>query len=227
MVRNFNGMKIRQLRQSDGKTQEELANALGVTKQCVSQWENNSRYPDILLLPKIAEYFDITIDELYEHVDKKEKMPDNYVYLKNLVDDAFVTYDYLPKHLVFASKIFATLFEDYFDEEKLFESFVIDFSKDLYYDKEFVFWVACACTYIQTLKKFSISLSDKIKAENIFSFILACSCNNIIAKEKIPLRKNIKEYISKTYIEHSGTLGVLYIRSKDENYINISEWSAE
>ena len=52
------------LRREKGITQEDLANFLGVTKASVSKWETRQSYPDILLLPQIAAYFNITIDEL-------------------------------------------------------------------------------------------------------------------------------------------------------------------
>lgn len=52
-------------RKKTGITQEELANALGVTNQAVSKWESGKCAPDIQLLPYIAEYFNISIDELF------------------------------------------------------------------------------------------------------------------------------------------------------------------
>ena len=55
------GEKIKQLRRRDGRKQEDLANALGVSPQAVSRWEANGGYPDIGLLPAIANYFNITI----------------------------------------------------------------------------------------------------------------------------------------------------------------------
>ena len=61
--------KLRVLRQQKNITQEELANQLGITKQSVGKWERGEGYPDITLLPKIALYFGITVDELL-NVDK-------------------------------------------------------------------------------------------------------------------------------------------------------------
>ena len=56
--------KLRVLRQQKNITQEELANQLGITKQSVGKWERGEGYPDITLLPRIALYFDVTVDEL-------------------------------------------------------------------------------------------------------------------------------------------------------------------
>lgn len=55
---------IRNKRREKNVTQDELAQALGVTFQSVSRWENGVAYPDIELIPKIALFFGITTDEL-------------------------------------------------------------------------------------------------------------------------------------------------------------------
>ncbi len=58
------GQIISELRKSKGSTQEELANAVGISAQAVSKWENGGM-PDTELLPAIADFFDIPIDRLF------------------------------------------------------------------------------------------------------------------------------------------------------------------
>lgn len=67
------GEKIRTLRQRDGRTQEMLATAIGVTPQAVSRWEAESSYPDVENIPAIADFFGISIDALFGYDDKRDR----------------------------------------------------------------------------------------------------------------------------------------------------------
>ena len=58
------GLKIQELRKQKHITQEELAAELGVTAAAVSKWENGYTLPDILMLTALADFFDVTTDEL-------------------------------------------------------------------------------------------------------------------------------------------------------------------
>lgn len=58
--------KLKELRKAKNVSQEKFAEFLGVSYQAVSKWENNITSPDILLLPDIARYFGITVDELLQ-----------------------------------------------------------------------------------------------------------------------------------------------------------------
>jgi len=61
------GRKIHTLRKNKHLTQEQLAEALSVSAQSVSKWENQISTPDVALLPIIARYFGITMDELFNY----------------------------------------------------------------------------------------------------------------------------------------------------------------
>ena len=66
------GTTIRELRRRDDRTQEELAALLGVTAQAVSRWESGGCYPDMEMIPAIANVFGISIDELFGYQGKRE-----------------------------------------------------------------------------------------------------------------------------------------------------------
>ena len=56
--------KLQELRKARGLTQEELAEALFVSRTAISKWESGRGYPSIDSLKQIANYFSISIDEL-------------------------------------------------------------------------------------------------------------------------------------------------------------------
>ena len=58
------GRKIAELRKAHNMTQFELADALGISFQAVSNWERGASMPDISKLPELAEIFGVTIDEI-------------------------------------------------------------------------------------------------------------------------------------------------------------------
>ena len=72
------GKKLYDLRKQSSFTQDYVAEKLGVSAQAVSKWENDIACPDIMTLPKIAEIYGITIDELF----KNEEVQSNVKYEK-------------------------------------------------------------------------------------------------------------------------------------------------
>ncbi len=82
------GKKIKQLRTNKGVTQDALANALGVTYQAVSRWENETTMPDISLLPQISVFFGVSIDELFEFTEESQyERIENMLNEKSLLTD--------------------------------------------------------------------------------------------------------------------------------------------
>lgn len=80
--------QIRTHRLRNNMTQEKLAEALNVTSQAISKWENGLSYPDISLLPELSAILGITIDALFEsssetHLKRIDGMITNEVCLSN------------------------------------------------------------------------------------------------------------------------------------------------
>ncbi len=62
------GNNIMILRKENGLTQEQLANALGISYQAVSKWETGNACPDISTLPLLADLFSVSVDQLIGRV---------------------------------------------------------------------------------------------------------------------------------------------------------------
>ena len=89
------GEKIKELRKKYSITQDKFSEYLGVTSQAVSRWENGTCYPDVDLFPSIANFFNITIDELFEsdRTQKRQKDLTWEIYQKSAhgyIDDAII-----------------------------------------------------------------------------------------------------------------------------------------
>ncbi|MDY2843004.1 helix-turn-helix transcriptional regulator [uncultured Treponema sp.] len=84
--------RIRELRGSRGISQIQLAGKLGVTKQSVSNWENDNILPSIEMLVKIANFFEVSTDYLLGLDNKRtldvENLTENQIsHIQLIVDD--------------------------------------------------------------------------------------------------------------------------------------------
>ena len=67
------GAMIAAMRKEQGMTQLELAEKMGVTDKAVSKWERDLSFPDVNSIPRLAEIFDVTVDEIMQvKSDSKE-----------------------------------------------------------------------------------------------------------------------------------------------------------
>ncbi|WP_203663740.1 helix-turn-helix domain-containing protein [Lacticaseibacillus sp. 53-4] len=64
------GDRLKKLR-GDGRTQEDVAKAVGVSRAAYSHFENNRNEPDNDTLKKLAQYYDVSIDYLLGRTDKR------------------------------------------------------------------------------------------------------------------------------------------------------------
>lgn len=83
------GENIRRLRRLRDLTQEEVAAHLGISFQSISKWERGDGYPDITMLPALANYFDVSVDELIgmDEIAKSKKYDEiNHLWRENNAD---------------------------------------------------------------------------------------------------------------------------------------------
>ncbi len=86
------GERIRELRESRGLSQVQLAKRLGKSKQSVSNWENNNILPSIEMLIRLAEVFHVSCDYLLEidnktYLDVEGLSAQELAHLQLLIDD--------------------------------------------------------------------------------------------------------------------------------------------
>lgn len=102
--------RIKSLRKEKGLTQSQLADMLSVTDKAVSKWEVGEANPDITLLPKISQIFDVTLDYLLtgkvedEQISMDDMDPDKRIHLLIKKDDAEnfhkYAYDAIPNYRI-------------------------------------------------------------------------------------------------------------------------------
>ena len=84
--------KLRNLRRDFNISQVELANKLCVTKQCVSNWENDNILPSVEMLIKLAKFFNVSTDYLLgldsdNVIDVSGLTNTEVAHIKLLIDD--------------------------------------------------------------------------------------------------------------------------------------------
>ena len=84
--------RIKELRQAKRMTQVDLAKSLGLTKQCVSNCENDNVLPSVEMLSRIADFFGVSTDYLLcrddgQTLDVNGLSPDEIAHLQEIVND--------------------------------------------------------------------------------------------------------------------------------------------
>ncbi len=87
------GQILIEQRHRKGITQDELAAHVGVSKGAVSKWETGSSLPDISLLPRLASYFDISVDDLIGYRPRMEKDSIRKLYIRLSRDFSALPFD--------------------------------------------------------------------------------------------------------------------------------------
>lgn len=73
------GENLKRIREEKGMTQQTLADYLFVTRQAVSRWEGGSRYPDLMTAKKMAQFLEVSLDQLLQDDDMKQYVEKNAI----------------------------------------------------------------------------------------------------------------------------------------------------
>lgn len=132
--------KLKELRKAKKISQEKLADYLGVSYQAVSKWENGITCPDVMLLPDIARYYGITVDELLqvEKIDADRYFEEVCSKAENLFRDGKRA-EIIPlwreayKKLPHDIRVKEMLMSTYFDTDKVkYQNEIIELGTEIY-----------------------------------------------------------------------------------------------
>lgn len=104
------GAIIKKLRTENNITQDTLATAIGVTPQAISRWESEGGYPDIEILPALADFFSVSTDELlgYKLSEREQELANIKKEMERLAEVGSIE-----ERVAYARKAFANYPNDY------------------------------------------------------------------------------------------------------------------
>ena len=157
------GAIIKKLRAEKNITQDTLSTAIGVTPQAISRWESEGGYPDIELLPALADFFSVSTDELlgYKLSEREEELTSIKKELRRLAEvgthqeklsfarNAFVKFPNDSKIKVYLSACLSTEWSDKHEKSLIQESEALCLSViDDCYDENIRYEAICTLSNI-------------------------------------------------------------------------------
>lgn len=152
--------KLKALRKEKNVSQEKLAQYLNVSFQAVSKWENAQTCPDVFLLPDIARFFGITVDELLQveqineeqlYAQYEKKACDLYRndHMRDIIPIWLEAYQKMPNNV----QVKEMLMSAYFDvDKKKYQNEIVELATEIYNSDAGMFYKGqaikeMACTY--------------------------------------------------------------------------------
>ena len=182
--------QLKALRKEKNVSQEKLATYLSISYQAVSKWENGNAYPDIQLLPEIARFFGVTIDELFQvekldeqalledYMSKAETVFRNADGAEKLLELWREAYQKMPNNIEVKEFLMST----YFDADKVkYSREIIELGMELYNSDASMYYKGQA---IREIALTYAALGDKQKAEQWASKTVQIShCQEVLFSE--------------------------------------------
>lgn len=163
--------QLKTLRKENNISQEKLAAYLGISYQAISKWENGNTYPDIQLLPEIARFFGVTIDELLqvekldeqalfdEYTSKAEEFFRNGEDMETVLTLWKEAYHKMPNNI----RVREFLMSTYFDTDKVkYSQEIIELGMEIYNSDANMYYKGQA---IREVARTYAELGDILKAE--------------------------------------------------------------
>ena len=203
------GENILQKRKERGITQEELAEFMMVTKASVSKWETGQSHPDILLLPKLATFFNISVDELigYDPDLSSTQIQKFYIDLENRVTDTDM--DSIVEDIKIKIKQYYSCFELLY-YIALFILNHCDLATDTIKKEEYLEYAN------NILKRVCEDSKDSILKDKSLSLRAAC----LISLEKSEEALNILPSSDMLSISKDCLVASAYLKTKKENEVD-------
>ena len=202
---------IKRLRKEKNVTQEDLAKVLNVTYQSVSRWENDLAYPDVELIPLIANYFGVTTDVLFG-TDETTIEYKRQEYLKTIKEQENIYSD-----------------EDFKRFEKTLKEAIKCFPKDVYFQWKLCslyhrMGFDCAKKNIEALRKHSAFVIENDKSNE--DYRLACIRIMIRVEDEDKLENWTKYVSDRFYTSLPSIITSRYdYRNEIEKYNEQIQWN--
>ncbi|AIM25442.1 helix-turn-helix domain-containing protein [Melissococcus plutonius] len=125
---------LKKKRQERGETQQQVADMLHISRQSISNWENNKSYPDVPTLIELSQYFDFSLDVLKGDDDLMKKIKKDYEFIhKEKENKKYQLYLMVILLLMFIPILFIPLFGKHVMVVKYIGIFVVLMSICLLY----------------------------------------------------------------------------------------------
>ncbi|HGH8839168.1 TPA: helix-turn-helix domain-containing protein [Streptococcus pyogenes] len=203
------GENILQKRKERGITQGELAEFMMVTKASVSKWETGQSHPDILLLPKLAAFFNISVDELigYDPDLSSTQIQKFYIDLESRVTDTDI--DSIIEDIKIKIKQYYSCFELLY-YMALFILNHCELATDITKKEEYLEYAN------NILKRVCEDSKDSILKDKSLSLRAAC----LISLGKSEEALNILPYSDMLSISKDCLVASAYLKTKKENEVD-------
>lgn len=162
--------------------------------------------PDIVSM----NHFKAAFDSLVQNAKHETKKPES-------LKISPVRHEFLPKHMIPGIKMISSVFPTV-----SFSDTLTNFARDLFYDEEYIIWSIMACSYIETMRHYNLSLSDDELSTKLLTALIMLSSGDVDSLQALEMNEEIKLYIANAYLQNSIALKALKNVPHGDTSVHIS-----